>query len=144
MANPVCEVRLTEAPLHALAQIEYGSGAIVDFFGAVRPVEAEREISGIQYEANSDMALHQLEKIAGEAVTQFRLTCAIVHHRLGFVPTGEASVFVRTSGRHRRETYDANAWIMNELKNRVPIWKWPQFASVDQVLTAEPEALVAR
>jgi molybdopterin synthase catalytic subunit len=129
MANPVCEVILTDAALRALPHSHYGSGAIVDFFGAVRPLEGDAEISGIEYEAHRQMAGHQLEKIAREAIERFRLDCAIVHHRLGFVPAGEASVFVRTTSRNRAEAYRANQWMMDELKKSVPIWKRPRFAS---------------
>ena len=129
MANPVCEVMLTDAALRALPHSHYGSGAIVDFFGAVRPLEGDAEISGIEYEANQTMASHQLEKIAREAIERFRLDCAMVHHRLGFVPAGEPSVFVRTTSRNRAEAYRANQWMMDELKKNVPIWKRPRFTS---------------
>src|SRR4051794_21838695 len=127
MANPVCEVLLTEAPLQAPDGLHYGSGAIVDFFGAVRPSESGREISGIEYEAHKSMALHQLEQIAREAIEKFRLNCVIVHHRTGFVASGEASVFVRTTSRNRIECYQANQWMLDELKKKVPIWKRPHF-----------------
>ena len=126
MANPVCEVLLTELPLHFLA-IGCGSGAVLDFFGVVRPLEEEREITGIEYEAHPKMAAHQLERIAQEAITEFGLNSAIIHHRTGFVSVGEASVFVRTTSRNRAESYRANQWIMDELKKRVPIWKRPRF-----------------
>ena len=129
MAIPVCEVILTDAALRPPAQSHYGSGAIVDFFGAVRPVEGNGEISGIEYEAHQMMACHQLERIAREAIERFRLDCAIIHHRIGFVPAGEASVFVRTTSRNRAEAYRANQWMMDELKKSVPIWKRPRFTS---------------
>jgi molybdopterin synthase catalytic subunit len=140
MANPVCEVILTDAALRALPHSHYGSGAIVDFFGAVRPLEGEAQILGIDYEAHQTMASHQLEKIAREAIARFHLDCAMVHHRLGFVPTGEASVFVRTTSRNRAEAYRANQWMMDELKKSVPIWKRPRFtpARTDSETQAEP------
>jgi molybdopterin synthase catalytic subunit len=127
MANPVCEVLLTDDPLRPGRDIPGGSGAIVDFFGVVRPLEGDREIGGIDYEAHETMAKHQLEMIAREAIVRFELTGAIVHHRVGFVPAGEASVFVRTTSRNRAESYQANAWMMEELKKKAPIWKRPQF-----------------
>lgn len=129
MANPVCKVLLTDAPLHAPQAAYYGSGAVVDFFGAVRPLEDGREISGIEYEAHEAMASHYMEQIARDAIQRFNLDSAIVHHRVGFVPTGEASVLVRTTSRNRIEAYRANQWIMDELKKRVPIWKRPKFVN---------------
>jgi molybdopterin synthase catalytic subunit len=129
MANPVCEVLLTQAQLDAPAPDVNGSGAVVDFFGLVRPLENGRSISGIEYEAHPEMASHQLEAIAREAIAKFQLDGIIIHHRVGFVQSGEASVLVRTATRHRSEGYQANEWIMNELKKRVAIWKRPRFDS---------------
>lgn len=127
MANPVCEVLLTDAPLEPAITAADGSGAVVDFFGAVRLLEDDQEILGIEYESNRAMATHQIERIASEAITRFGLNSVIVRHRLGFVPVGAPSVFVRTTSRNRLECYRANEWIMAELKQRVPIWKRPQF-----------------
>ena len=127
MANPVCEVRLTDEPLRLPEHQCRGSGAVVDFLGVVRPLELNQQLSGIDYEAHEAMALHQLELIAHEAAKEFGLDSVIVHHRTGFVAAGEPSVAVRTSSRHRAESYRANEWIMEQLKTRVPIWKRPCF-----------------
>ena len=132
MANPVCEVLLTDTALLAESGAPYGSGASVDFFGMVRPQENDRELAGIDYEAHRPMATHHLERIAREAIIKFGLTGAIIHHRLGFVPVGEASVLVRTTSRHRGESYRANEWIMEELKKSVPIWKQVRFKLPEQ------------
>ena len=144
MANPVCDVLLTELPLQRSPHIGCGSGAIVEFFGVVRPLEQERQISGIEYEAHPAMAAHQLELIAREAIASFGLDSAIVHHRTGFVAVGEASVFVRTTSRNRAECYRANQWIMEQLKTRVPIWKQPQFKIPAQTAEIQTESLAPR
>src|SRR4051812_8528855 len=101
MANPVCEVLLTQTALHRSHSPVHGSGALVDFLGIVRPLEGDTEISGIEYEAHPAMATHQMEQIARDAIARFELNSAIVHHRVGFVAAGEASVFVRTTSRNR-------------------------------------------
>ena len=141
MANPVCEVLLTDAALQAPSGSYYGSGAVVDFFGAVRPLEGGREISGIDYEAHPAMASHQMEQIAHKAIQQFSLDSAVIHHRVGFVPNGEASVFVRTTSRNRTEAYRANQWMMEELKTKVPIWKRPKFVNAAKVAGNERSAV---
>ena len=112
----------------------------MEFMGLVRPLEDERQISGIEYEAHPEMAIHQLEQIAREAVTKFSLDRVIIHHRTGFVKTGEASVFVRTESQHRAESYRGNEWIMNELKKRVPIWKRPRFERSNRLPETEATA----
>jgi molybdopterin synthase catalytic subunit len=139
MANPVCEVLLTEAALNPSAHDVLGSGAVLDFLGIVRPLEQGREISGIDYQAHRAMATHQMEQIGGQAISKFGLDSALIHHRVGFVNAGEASVFVRTASRNRAESYRANAWIMDELKKKVPIWKRPQFKESGQKLPDEAE-----
>ena len=137
MANPVCEVLLIDAPLQPTVVPADGSGAILDFFGTVRLLENGRELTGIEYEGHREMAVHQLENIAREAAAKFELNSAVVRHRLGFVPVGEASVFVRTTSRNRAECYRANEWIMAELKQRVPIWKRPRFKTAEVNRPAE-------
>src|ERR1700674_4482479 len=62
-----------------------------------------------------------------EAVKKFRLEQVIVHHRIGFVGTGEASLFLRVGAEHRAAGFEASQWIVDELKRRVPIWKRPKF-----------------
>jgi molybdopterin synthase catalytic subunit len=144
MANPVYRVLLTSAALQAPSDSYCGSGAVVDFFGAVRPLEDGSEISGIDYEAHQAMASHQMEQIARNAVEHFDLNGAIIHHRVGFVPAGEASVFVRTTSRNRAEAYRANQWIMDELKKSVPIWKRPKFIEAQPAARPEPETVTSR
>jgi molybdopterin synthase catalytic subunit len=128
MANSVCEVLLTEACLEAPARdVDLTAGAVVDFWGAVRGLEDGRQIEGIEYEAHRAMAEHQLRLVAEAAVKKFRLEQVIVHHRIGFVGTGEASLFLRVGTEHRAAGFEASQWIVDELKRRAPIWKRPKF-----------------
>jgi molybdopterin synthase catalytic subunit len=127
MANFVCKVLLTEAPLEAPPQNHHGdAGATVDFWGVVRRLEDGREIEGIDYEAHCDMAEHQLNRIAERAVERFRLQVVIIHHRIGFIGVGEPSLFLRVASPHREEAFRASQWIVTELKKKVPIWKRPR------------------
>ena len=107
--------------------IDPGAGAIVDFWGVVRGTEDGREIEGIDYEANTAMAEHQLGLIVQESAKNFRLKKVIVHHRVGFVSVGEASLFLQVKAGHRAAAFAASKWIVDELKKRVPIWKRPRF-----------------
>ena len=115
--------------------VDLSAGAIVDFWGAVRGLEDGRQIEGIEYEAHRAMAEHQLGLVAEEAVKKFRLEQVIVHHRIGFVGTGEASLFLRVGAQHRAAGFEASQWIVDELKRRAPIWKRPKFKIDDR--TAE-------
>jgi molybdopterin synthase catalytic subunit len=127
MANVVCEISVTQDPLAARVSDIAGAGAVVDFWGVVRPIEDGREIEGIDYEAHREMAEHQLKVIAQQAAQRFGLKLVIVHHRIGFIAIGEASLFLRVASAHRSEGFQASQWIVEELKKKVPIWKRPRF-----------------
>ena len=128
MANLVCEILLTESPLEVPTKNHHGdAGTIVEFWGVVRRLENEREIEGIDYEVHREMAEHQLKRIAEQAAERFGLKLVIVHHRFGFIPVGEPSLFLRVASSHRSEGFRASQWIVDELKKKVPIWKRPRF-----------------
>ena len=130
MANSVCEVLLTDAPLEApLQNHRCAAGATVDFWGVVRRLEDGLEIEGIEYETHKVMAEHQLRQIAGQAIEKFRLQLVIIHHRIGFIGVGEPSLFLRATSSHREEAFRGSQWIVDELKKKVPIWKKPRFGS---------------
>src|SRR5919106_480577 len=128
MANVVCEILVTQAPISALRSNVASAGAIIDFWGVVRPIENGREIEGIDYEAHREMAEHQLKRIAEQAAERFGINLVIVHHRFGFIAVGEPSLFLRVASPHRSEGFRASQWIVDELKKKVPIWKRPAFA----------------
>ena len=87
------------------------SGAVVDFWGVVRALEDGREIAGIEYEAHQPMAEHQMNLLAEEARNEFGLTSLILRHRVGFVPAGEASLFLRVAAGHRAAAFSGSQWI---------------------------------
>src|ERR1700738_4334942 len=126
MAISVCEVSLTESAL-VLPETtsDPQAGAVVVFWGAVRATEEGREITGIQYEAHLAMAEHQMQLVAENAAKKFDVREIFVRHRIGFVPAAEPSVVVRVASGHRGAAFAASAWIMDELKRVVPIWKHP-------------------
>ena len=136
MANSVSQVLLTKARLQTPKEdvdpstplrTSLAAGAIVDFLGVVRELEDGREIDGIDYEAHQSMAEHQMKTISDAAAETFRLNQVLLHHRIGFVPAGEASLFLRVSAQHRAAAFEASKWIVDELKKKVPIWKRPRF-----------------
>jgi molybdopterin synthase catalytic subunit len=128
MANCTFEVALVSGPLGlASPETTQGAGAIVDFFGNVRPLENGEQIEGIEYEAHPEMAGHQLRKIARDAAERFDLLAIQLHHSVGFVAVGETSLFLRVASVHRGAAFEASRWIVDELKRRVPIWKSVRF-----------------
>ncbi|HET7512345.1 MAG TPA: molybdenum cofactor biosynthesis protein MoaE [Chthoniobacterales bacterium] len=133
MATWHSQIVITTSALEAPAKRWDGAvGATVEFWGVVRSLEDGRAISGIEYEAHQLMAKHQMELIAQAAHEKFLLDEVLLHHRIGFVAAGEPSLYLRVSSSHRGEAFEASAWIVSELKQKVPIWKRPLFASQDQ------------
>lgn len=126
-----CDIRITRKLLDAAGPcFSTTEGAVVDFFGVVRTIENDRMIEGIEYEAFETMAERQLVLIADEAGNRFDLVSVIIHHRIGFVPAGEASLFVRVTARHRQAAFEGSSHIVERLKQAVPIWKHPVYANV--------------
>ena len=118
------EILITDRVLQPpLERCSLRAGGVIEFFGVVRGEEDGKTISGIDYQAHIIMARHQLIKVATEACGKFELLGMIVHHRIGFVPAGEASLFLRVSAAHRHPAFEAAEWVIVQLKIRVPIWK---------------------
>jgi molybdopterin synthase catalytic subunit len=99
------------------------AGAVVIFEGCTRNHHENQAVEQLAYEAFVPMALAEIEKLRNEAITRFGLLKCLIHHRIGEVPIGEAAVVVACASAHRREAFEAAAWIMDRIKEQVPIWK---------------------
>ncbi|MBM4193615.1 MAG: molybdenum cofactor biosynthesis protein MoaE [Gemmatimonadetes bacterium] len=100
-----------------------GAGAIAVFVGTVRDVNDGRPVTAIEYSAYGPMAERELERILEEACASAPALRAVVEHRIGLLAVGEASVVIAVSHPHRAEALRAVETIIEELKQRVPIWK---------------------
>ncbi len=123
-------VAIVEGPLRLdplVAALEtQEAGAVVAFLGLVRPTSHERpraQVERLHFEAHEAMALSEMARLRREAIARFHLADLIIHHRLGTLPLGEATVAVAAAAPHRRAAFDAAQWVMDELKTRIPIWK---------------------
>jgi len=99
------------------------AGASVLFVGSVRNVNKEKEVSWLEYEAFKPLADKMINKIKEEAKSKFNLIAAICVHRVGKLNIGETAVIVITVAMHRQEAYDANQFIIDQVKHETPIWK---------------------
>lgn len=118
------------------------AGAIATFVGVVRS-ECRNGVglTALDYYAYEEMALEQLREIRERAIAKFGLIEAIVIHRLGLIALGEASIFVCVNSGHRAEAFDAVRWIVDSVKNDVPIWKKDVWADQSTSWTAAPTPL---
>ncbi len=115
-----------EGPLPPLPDIPdpAGTGAEVIFHGRVRNQEQGEVITALYYEAYPELANRELRAIGEESVTRFALLDFACHQRTGEVPVGEISLRVVARARHREAALQAVAWAVDQLKRRVPVWKW--------------------
>ena len=99
------------------------AGAVVVFLGVSRRMTADKETVQLTYDAYQQMAIKEMQSLETEAHQRWPLVQCSIVHRLGLVPLGEASVVVGVASAHRREAFEAGQWLIDTLKERVPIWK---------------------
>jgi MoaE-MoaD fusion protein len=105
-----------------------GHGALVTFVGRARDrADDGRSVVELEYEVYPEMAAAVLDEIAAEAEGRWAVAAAVVH-RLGVVGIGETAVAIVTAAPHRDEAYAANRFVIEAIKERLPIWKRERFA----------------
>jgi molybdopterin synthase catalytic subunit len=122
---------LEPAPLVKLVQAP-DMGAVVTFAGIVRNNFGGRATAYLEYEAYETMALAVLEQLAGEARAKWGTGAIAIHHRIGRLEIGETAVLIVVAAAHRHEAFEAAEWLMDRIKEVVPIWKkeiWADGAS---------------
>lgn len=101
-------------------------GAVVTFTGTTRDHNEGAAVLSLRYETYPEMAQKVMHALFEDTLRQFAITRARVAHRLGEVPVGEASVVVVVASPHRGPAFEACRYLMDRLKNEVPIWKQEQ------------------
>ena len=124
--EPRVWVELTEAPLDPAPLVRWAEapemGAVVTFSGNVRNHNRGRQVEYLEYDAYRPMAERELCAIADEAVQRWNGRVA-VSHRLGRLEIGDPSVLVVAACAHRGDAFEACRYVIDTLKERVPIWK---------------------
>jgi molybdopterin synthase catalytic subunit len=104
---------------HSLAH-----GAQILFFGVVRKVNRGRQVVAVAYDAFPPLAEATLTEICEEARARWgKDLCFRLIHRTGTLQVGEISLAISVSSKHRDESYQASRYVIEELKNRAPVWK---------------------
>jgi molybdopterin synthase catalytic subunit len=100
-----------------------GSGGIVSFVGSVRDVSEGKQVRFLEYEAYEPMAIAKLEQVVAEARARWPVNAVAIQHRLGRLEIGEDAVVIAVSCPHRAEAFAACHYLIDRLKEIVPIWK---------------------
>ena len=128
--------RISDAPLDlSAAAAEVASdeaGAVATFVGTVRQSSRGRDVLYLEYEAFAEMAEPMLAQLADELIVKHGLCKVAIHHRVGRVEIGEASVVIAVSAAHRAAALDACHEAIDTLKNTIPLWKKEVYAGGEE------------
>lgn len=114
------------------------SGGICVFVGTVRDVTNEEEVLTLEFEAYTSMALGEMEKIADQAVAKWSLNKVVMRHAVGEKIVGQPVVVVGASSAHRDACFEACRYLIDTLKETVPIWKKEKFTNKSVWVSAHP------
>jgi molybdopterin synthase catalytic subunit/molybdopterin converting factor small subunit len=118
-----------DLPALEAAVASAGHGALVTFVGRARDASDDgRRVVELEYEAYPEMAEAVLAEIAAETSTRWPDIGVAIVHRVGVVPIGEAAVAIVVAAPHRSDAYEANRFVIEGIKQRLPIWKRERFA----------------
>jgi molybdopterin synthase catalytic subunit len=104
------------------------AGAVVVFLGTTREFTRGRRSVSLDYECYPEMARSELQKLEDEARRRWTLVAVGIVHRVGRVELGEISVAIAVSAAHRAAAFEAGQWLIDSVKQVVPIWKKENYA----------------
>jgi molybdopterin synthase catalytic subunit len=105
-----------------------GAGAVNVFIGTVRDHAQGEKVVQLEYETYETMAVAETQKILDEAARRWPILATAISHRIGILKPGEVAVVVAISTPHRKESFEACQYVIDTLKEKVPIWKKEVFA----------------
>ncbi|HVJ69358.1 MAG TPA: molybdenum cofactor biosynthesis protein MoaE [Caulifigura sp.] len=104
------------------------AGAAVLFLGTVREMTGDRQTVALDYEAYPEMARAKMQELADQAAAKWPVIRVAIAHRFGHLDLGDVSVALAVSTPHRRDAFEAGRWLIDTLKEVVPIWKQENWA----------------
>lgn len=135
-------IKITEKPIDIQKVIDtvssLGAGAVNVFVGTVRNVANGKKVVWLEYEIYESMAVSEIRKIIDEASHRWPLQGWAVSHRIGTLRPGEVSVAIAVSSPHRKDSFEACQFIIDTLKEKVPIWKKEIFEDGEEWVSAQP------
>ena len=133
---------LTGQPLDINACIAHvmapDCGGIDVFIGTVRNATKGRPVLRLDFEAYEPMALSEMKKLADRAMQQWPIQRIAIHHRVGTLQVGEVPVVIAVAAAHRDAAFEACRFLIDTLKQTVPIWKKEVFEDGEVWVSATP------
>ena len=123
---------ISEKPLETDLLIEKvltpETGGIVSFIGTVRNNSDNKQVESLTYEANIEFAKDIMKQIFTEVHKKWKNVNVAVEHRVGNdFPVGTITLIIVTAAPHREEAYDSNRYILERIKDDLPVWKKERF-----------------
>jgi len=112
-----------EEEISALRETSQRMGGIVTFLGCARDFSEGRDVFSINFEQYAGMAVTAMNSLRDEALKQFDIIGVRIIHRVTTVHAGDQIVLIVVGAEHRKPAFEACEWIIDTLKQRVPIWK---------------------
>jgi len=136
------QIQISPNPLNIQSAIDWiqspESGGIDVFIGTVRNATKGKTVIRLEFEAYELMALAEMEKIVKQAFEKWPVQKALIHHRVGVLQVGEVPVIIAVSAAHRAAAFEACRYIIDTLKQTVPIWKKEIFEDGEVWVAAHP------
>ncbi|GAB3644108.1 molybdenum cofactor biosynthesis protein MoaE [Spirosoma arcticum] len=135
-------IALTTDPIDvasALTHLQSAKAGAIDFFlGVVRDNTQDRPVDRLDYEAYDRMALSEMQKVVADATARWPVLRCVVIHRTGTLRIGEIAVLIGVATAHRADAFDACRYIIDTIKQTVPIWKKEIFTDGEVWVNAHP------
>lgn len=136
------DIQILPSPLNIQQCIDWvmspHCGGIDVFIGTVRNVTKEKKVLRLEFEAYEKMAVSELQKIARQSFEKWPVQKVLVHHRTGVLQVGEIPVIIAVAAAHRDAAFEACRYIIDTLKETVPIWKKEFFEDGEIWVAAHP------
>jgi molybdopterin synthase catalytic subunit len=136
------QIKISKQPLNIQSCIDWvmtpQSGGIDIFIGTVRDNTKGKTVIRLEFEAYEPMAIKEIQKIADEAFNKWPVQKLLIHHRVGVLEVGEIPVIITVSCAHRDAAFEACRYVIDTLKQTVPIWKKEIFEDGEVWVAAHP------
>ena len=135
-------IKISGEPLQIQSCIDWvmspECGGINIFIGTVRNNTQHKKVVRLEFEAYETMAISEMNKIAKETFNMWPVQKVVIHHRTGVLQPGEVPVVIVVAAAHRDAAFTACRYIIDTLKQTVPIWKKEVFEDGEVWVAAHP------
>ena len=136
------QIQISAEPLNIQSCIDWvmspQAGGIDVFIGTVRDATKGKTVIQLEFEAYEPMAIKEMEKIASHAFEKWPVQKLLIHHRTGVLQVGEVPVIIAVAAAHRDAAFEACRYVIDTLKQTVPIWKKEIFEDGEVWVAAHP------